>query len=117
MIEHKEMTIINERYELITDISQFITKWTIEGDGKIVITPDNVLDFQHELNTVISKYDICEKGVIDFTIQLQKDYKTLVSENNVSRVTNEERLIFNKLLVEKCKELEEVKRKLSEYEK
>ena len=117
MSDHKKMVIINERYELISDITQVITKWTIEGDGKIVITPDNVLDFQHEINTVIGKYDICEKGVIDFTIQLQKDYKTLVSENNVSKVTNEERIIFNKLLMEKCKELDEVKRKLSEYEK
>lgn len=117
MSEHKKMVIYNERYDLISDISQVITKWTIDGDGKIVITPDNILDFQHDLNSVIYKYDICEKGVIDFTIQLQKDYKTLVCENNVSRVTDDERIIFNKLLVEKCTELEEVKRKLSEYEK
>lgn len=115
---------IDKHADLVSDISEVVTKYIIEGDGSFTISNDNILEFQNEIGETVKNYSITQKDFLNGVSTLNEEYRKffdmyhnehiefreykLLTQKRVTKL-NEEIQFFIDLLIEKCKELDELK--------
>ena len=115
---------IDKHADLVSDISEVVTKYIIEGDGSFTISNDNILQFQNEIDDTVKNYSITQKDFLNGVSTLNEEYRKffdmyhneysefreykLLAQKRITKL-NEERQFFIDLLIEKCKELDELK--------